>query len=428
VKYPLTIRGSLALLGGAYLFFGPASSNADLVAGIIGATLIVLIIFITIINLLLWQRIKKTLSASIRSSDGIVEASRIERFVINLPVVNLLPLTEIRAGLKWSRPGVTTYLHSLVGRDYRPRVLIEDIRFPHRGNWGIDGLSCELRDIFGLSAIRWIAPASESNIRVNPGESYSHHIPVISTSERSGDAIEQKLTRSGDPYDLKAYHPTDGMKRIIWKLFAKSGELYSRLEEFSMTPEGRISALVIAGPKDDALCNWALGYLREMESLALDLVVGATGMHGISAPIATSSEAAKNLLIDSTWTSPWNDKNTSEAILKEIRENVEQVKIAGSAGGSRLTRMIIFVSGQSIKSKEQVLALQEIGSELEMTGIAPIFCCQEVKGPLLRQSGLKKRLKEILFEENQPTEQADSFENFPNFLKVCANSQWHVII
>jgi hypothetical protein len=195
-----------------------------------------------------------------------------------------------------------------------------------------------------------------------------------------------------------------------------------------MTPEGRISALVIAGPKDDALCNWALGYLREMESLALDLVVGATGMHGISAPIATSSEAAKNLLIDSTWTSPWNDKNTSEAILKEIRENVEQVKIAGSAGGSRLTRMIIFVSGQSIKSKEQVLALQEIGSELEMTGIAPIFCCQEVKGPLLRESGLKKRLKEILFEENQPTEQADSLENFPNFLKVCANSQWHVIV
>jgi hypothetical protein len=428
VKYPLTIRGSLALLGGAYLVLGPASSNADLVAGIIGATLLALIISITIINLFIWQNLKKALSGSIRSSDGIVEASRLERFTINLPTINLLPLTEIRVGLKWTQTGVATYTHSLEGRDSKPRTLIEDIRFPHRGNWGIEGLNCELRDIFGLSAIRWIAPTTEKNIKVSPGDSYSRHIPVISTSERSGDAIEQKLTRSGDPYDLKAYHPTDGMKRIIWKLFAKSGELYSRLEEFSMTPEGRVSTLIIANPKDDSLCNWALGYLREMEALSLDLVVGAAGMHKISASTATSTEAAKNLLVDTTWTSPWDERNSSETILKELREDMELVKIAGSTGGSRLTRLIIFVSGQSIKSQEQVAALQQLGNEIENAGISPIFCCQEIYGPIQKKSAINKAIRNILFEENSLTGQSNALNNFPNFLKVCANSQWHVII
>lgn len=428
MKYPLTLRGTLGLIGGAYLFLGPASNQADLVAAIVGSTIVSIIIIIAAINFYYWVKIKKNLTARLSASGNSIESSKPERFVTTVSPIQLLPLTELRIGINWSHSELRGTVHAIAGRDLGERKLVEDVTFPHRGNWEIGGLKCSIRDIFGLVSLDWIAPINESNIRVAPGETYSKYIPVLSTSERAGDHVEQHTTRTGDPYDLKAYHPSDGMKRIIWKLFAKSGELYSRLEEFAMTPEGRVTCLILAGAQDDKVCNWALGYLREMESLSLELFIGTAGMISSADAVATSSQAALDLMIDTAWQSPWNSNSTKELLTKALLADAEATIEAASTQGSRLTRLIIFVAGESVISQAQVEALTELGYHLEKLGVQPIFCCQEITGVIESEPKFKTIIKKALFDISEAQNVLASRESFPNFLKICANSQWHVII
>jgi hypothetical protein len=428
VKYPLTLRGTLGLIGGAYLFLGPASNQADLIAAIIGSTIVSIIILIAAINFYFWSKIKKKLTGSLSASGNLIESSRPERFVITLSPLQLLPLMELRANINWVQKKLRTTTHSIAGRELGERKLVEDLTFPHRGNWEIEGLKCSIRDIFGLVSLDWIAPLSSSSVRVAPGESYSKYIPVLSTSERAGDHVEQHTARTGDPYDLKAYHPSDGMKRIVWKLFAKSGELYSRLEEFAMTPEGRVTCMIVAGPEDDQLCNWTLGYLREMESLSLELFVGAAGMTNSADVVATNSQTALDLMIDTVWQSPWISSTSKDPLIKSLLTDAEATVEAASTSGSRLSRLIIFVSGESIASAAQVEALTELGCYLEKLGVQPIFCCQEITGVIPSEPKLKTVIKRSLFDDSAIKNTTANRENFPNFLKVCANSQWHVII
>jgi hypothetical protein len=316
----------------------------------------------------------------------------------------------------------------LVGKNRAERTLVEDVIFPHRGEWEISGVRISIGDIFGLTRLSFLNKSSTPLIRVKPGQQYSKHIPVISSSERAGDAIEQNLVRTGDPYDLKQYHPADGVKRIIWKLFARSGDLYSRLEEFAMTPEGKVAAFILAKKTDDALCNWSLGYAREMESLGLELIVGVSGISVALSDIANSSQSAEDLLIKNTWTSSWGTQRAAKELKDDLISDIQKVISQASSSESNLSRILLFISGESVADKNHLEALIELGNFLEHQKITPIFCCQENKLVRKVEPKFAKLIDKIIFESDRANEPPDTQGNFSQFLKVCANSQWHVII
>lgn len=428
MKYPLTTRGSLAAIGATYLLLGPAQSRADLVAAIIGSTAIALIFLSFIICIVSFLRTRRSFSTSIFTSNDNTQSGITERLVLKTSPIQLPPLFESRIQIIFKHEGAFPKEHVLVGKNRSERTLVEDITFPHRGEWEISGIQVGLGDIFGLTRLSFLSKSLTPFIRVKPGQQYSKHIPVISSSERAGDAVEQHLVRTGDPYDLKQYHPADGVKRIIWKLFAKSGDLYSRLEEFAMTPEGKVAAFIIPMKTDDALCNWTLGYVREMESLGLDLIVGAAGMSTTGSELASSYQSTEDLLIKNTWATSWGTKLTPAELKDSLIRDIEKVITRASTSDSTLSRVLLFVSGESVADKNHLQALVELGNFLETQKIAPIFCCQENKLVGKVEPKLAKLVDKLIFEADPSVSTADTEGNFSQFLKVCANSQWHVII
>ncbi len=427
MKYPLTLRGTLAIIAATYLLIVPAKSHADLVSALIGSSTILVILGAAIIALFLWLRLRHTLSPQLSTSGDTLKALRQERIVTTLLPVKLPPLFEIRATLHWAQDGITPYTHRIDGRDSKPRQLIEDVIFPHRGHWRVSGISCELRDIFGLTSLFWREPTGEVTVRVEPCvDVHPKYIPVVSSSERTGDAVEQQLTRTGDPYDLKSYHPADGSRRILWKLFAKSGALFSRLEEFSMTPEGRVVIFILAGKDDDILCQWALSYINELEELKLDVFTGCSGMHrGNHAP-ARTLDATRELLINTTWSSYWQKAESFSAA--EINSDLGGLISTSANTGQRLSKILVFVNGDSIIEANQVSALSTLGKQLEDQGIKPIFCVQERTSTQSTSSSIKESLNRFILASPEPMDQRKNPESYPQFLKVCAEAQWHVIV
>jgi len=99
-------------------------------------------------------------------------------------------------------------------------------------------------------------------------------VPVLTSSYRAGDLISDANERRGDPFDLKPYHPSDGIKKILWKVYAKTGELISRHPEQSMTPEGQVFIFSVNNVEDDHVCGAALDYTKKLEDLSLDVFSG----------------------------------------------------------------------------------------------------------------------------------------------------------
>lgn len=433
MKYPLTLRGTLAIIAATYLLIGPAKTHADLVSALIGSTTILVILGAAVTALVLWLKIRHSLGPQIASSGDSVKALRLERIVTTLLPIKLPPLFEVRASLQWAQDGIIVTTHRIDGRDTKSRQLIEDISFPHRGHWKLLGVSCVLRDIFGLTSLSWLEPVGDLSIRVEPSvDVHPKYIPVVSSSERAGDAVEQQLARTGDPYDLKSYHPADGSRRILWKLFAKSGALFSRLEEFSMTPEGRVVIFVLAGKEDDVLCQWALSYIKGLEELKLDVFVGCAGMsHSTSSP-ARSFDSTLELLIDSAWDTYWqkdsyrqkSESDSTTALSLDISK-----LISGSTyTGQRLSRILIFVNGETIGSASQVSALSRLGQQLQDQGIKPIFCVQERISSKSTSSSISNTLSRFIVASAETGDRVEDPNSYPRFLKVCAEAQWHVIV
>ncbi len=429
MRYPLTTRGSISLAGAVYLLVGPAQHHADLVAGIIGSTTLAITALLLLVGGLTFLKIRRNLNLNIYTSGKDLLTENPERVVVKVNSIQLPPLLESRLKIKFKHPGILSKEYILSGRQNSERTLVEDITFPHRGDWEVAGIEVSIGDIFGLTKLSYLNKTATPIIRVKPGSQYSKHIPVISSSERTGEEMEQNLVRTGDPYDLKQYHPADGVKRIIWKLFAKSGDLYSRLEEFAMTPEGKVAVFVVAAKNDDSLCNWTLNYLREMESLGLDIIVGASGLKKLGGKtLAKSFTEAEELLIQTAWTSPWGNETDSATLKQQLVEDAAQVLEGATTTDTNLSRVLIFVAGESISNQSQLDALIELGAMFEQKRIDPVFCCKESKEVKKIETPILKLFDKVIFDSASVTSESPNNDSFSKFLKVCASSQWHVII
>ena len=228
------------------------------------------------------------------------------------------------------------------------------------------------------------------------------------------------FNRHGEPFDIKSYHPSDGVKKIVWKAFAKRGELLSRHPEASMTPEGFVVILVVAGPEGDTACAHAIAYTSSLEQLNLEIIASCEGARGRSP--AHSPEAFKELLIDSVWDTTPDERGHLQ------RDAAALLDYCGQLTPSiTVNKLLLFCSAERISSPEAAQELYDLAEWLSNQRITPVFCLTTPStfSENRKTTTLDMVSRLVIAPERSPGALV-SGEAYNNFLSSCLHRQWEV--
>lgn len=355
---------SLAILA-LLLFIGPATQESDIIASVLSFAFAAVLILLPVLTVAQGLRLKKTLGATLvapDASNSALVAGRPSELLLNVSGISLLPFYSLRIELCFNNPNVTGPEHRLLGGSPVSRKLPHNAIFPHRGIWKVEEFSIRLEDKLGLSYLSWILPTQEQQLFVvAPAPATPQHLPPLSSSERPGDLLSDSKQKLGDPFDLKRYHPSDGIRKVAWKIFARTGELITRHPEPSMTPEGLHIVYIVCDPEDDYCASVALHHCRSIEDLGLKIIAGCDG--ALDSPTAHSSDEVEAMLIRSVWNSELKQESFTAFI---ARAKVE-------LGQSQLSRVLVLVPEGSLREDHIIEHVQQIGTQLEQLAAKPVF-------------------------------------------------------
>ena len=143
------------------------------------------------------------------------------------------------------------------------------------------------------------------------------------------------------------------MKRILWKTYAKSGQLVVRRPEPAVIPEGEVAVYLVAGADEDHVAGALLGYLNQLEESRVVVLFGTDGFgsmkgpafyHDPRRPHAAPNNAFTSVpqqMLSAMNQSVWNElAGTGRGFgrylqaLDEATRRVSQVIVFGPGGGS----------------------------------------------------------------------------------------------
>lgn len=414
---PLSSRAVALTLFITYLLLGPVSTHSDVVSAALAYGLLGMLCLAAVVVLgqgLMLRRIVLTL---IPPAEEVVPGEP-ARIALVLPATRILPFTSLEITLESQTCEFPKAALRVSGFSTDERRLLLDMPFPHRGSWEISAIRCELRDAARLLRFGWRQSVTASVVVVPPAAAETR-LPLISSTQRPGDMLTDAHNRQGDPFDIKAYHPSDGIKKIVWKAFAKRGELLSRHPEASMTPEGFVVMLALAGPEDDQVCAAALAYAQATSELGLDMVLGCEGVNG-RAP-ARSVDAARTLLVDSVWDAQVSAGASIEADTTDLLDYC-----ASLAAGLKVRKLLIFCSGDRA-ARDGGEHFLKLAAWLAAQQVEPIFA---LSAPARLQEsprkGLVRSILPLLLEPNSTAPAEAPIAGYQRFLSRCLSDQWEV--
>ena len=223
-------RGFLFLAGAVYLVTWPGRQHADLVASTVGASLLLILGLIGIATLINGIALIRRVHVEVRPPIGGRESTsnpetelvsgEERRFLLNVEYPFILPLFILEIKPQLAASGTSFSRQRIAGWSKGHTRLFDDIEFPHRGIWRVDSIDLTFSDIFGLTQLRWRQGSDEAvqTIEVSPPREHGTSLPVITSTIRAGDEVADITHRKGEYYDLKPYHPSDGMRKILWKV------------------------------------------------------------------------------------------------------------------------------------------------------------------------------------------------------------------
>ena len=416
---PLSGRSVAALLLLLYLLVGPVRKSTDNVSASLTYALIIVIVLAAAIVVAHGVALKRYLSASIGAPEQPGVSGEVVRVFLALGGAKILPLFVLDMRLLFERPGASPALVRVSGFSESDRRAHVDLTFPHRGEWDIRGIECTLRDVTGLTRFSWIIP-QQTAVTIAPIPTHDSHLPVLSSTQRPGEMMIDIFNRQGEPFDIKSYHPSDGVKKIVWKAFAKRGELLSRHPEASMTPEGFVVILTIAGKEGDKACSRVVAYTESLTRLNLEIIASCEGANGRAA--ARSPEALRELLIDSVWDARPEHGDHLQRDAASLLDYCAQL-----TPSLKVSKLLLFVSAERLSLPGQARQIEDLAAWLSAQGITPVFCLSHPSEnvDLTSPSKLSKLSRLLVAPEVDKTE-ASSARSYHTFLSSCLQRQWEV--
>lgn len=404
------------MAGCAYLLLGPVRANTDIVSVSLVSALLAVLLLTAVTVSLAGLALHRSMTVTVSPPGQPTTSGEETRIILSVSPARILPFTSLELSLVFEHSGAVPALARVSGTRREARVIPLDLNFPHRGSWDIRSVMCRYRDITGLVNHTWEIP-QQTGVVITPPLAYESRLPILSSVQRPGDQVVDIFNKQGDPYDIKAYHPSDGLNRIVWKAFAKRGELLSRHPEASMTPEGFVVVFVVALQQDDDTCARALAYTESLEKLNLQIIGGCLG--GYDHPPAHTSNDLRELLIDSVW-----EASSSRTLQRDAAALLDNC--AQSNPGAAVSRLIIFVSGDFVAEDEQRKELGSLAMWLENQGIAPTFCLSPSRA--IGHSKSPRLLDRIttFVVEPLPTKSSTAPPAHTVFLTECLRHNWEV--
>jgi Protein of unknown function DUF58 len=360
---PLTGRGCCLLFAlPVCIAFG--LQFFDVILTIIGLTLFPLLILILLTGVWTASRLKRNARLQFRGPafGSFVEAGALTPCALTAEKCWFLPLFTLKTEVHFKESTVQPSTVILRARYSGDLILEPHLTFPHRGNWTADYAHMQIEDVFGITRIKWLhALSTQTQLPVYPRNPETIRFPLMPTSFRAGDEALSDTRRDGEPFDLKRYHPSDGLRRIVWKVFARTGALIARHPEHAMTPEGKSCFFVVAEREDDIVCSAALSYASHLEASGCELFAGCLGIQ--ERPIATSNETLLSLVIESVW----------DADIKVLQRDLESFWAHLNKQSLFSTNVILMISRRLLTSQQSYEQVLSSAEWLNGKGIKPIF-------------------------------------------------------
>jgi hypothetical protein len=363
------------------IYFSLVTETNDIIALVVVTTLGLFLILLAIFVLFFGKLIKRRASFTIQSSSNqnFCYSQTKNTFLISLKPITIPILCNLEITLKFKNETAPCFKAIIASANKKSKPIKWEHIFSHRGIWEIAEANYALKDYFGIFKYRWtdnFDSGQSFKIKVFPAKASYLGIPTLASTHKEGDSIVQPPKRSGDYLDMKRYHPSDGAKRILWKLYAKSGELFTRHPEEAVSPSGLAVLYCLSKTKDDRLAQIFSQYITDLERAGIDIMAGCLGSQirsenrTDSISIATNSSLATELLINSAWDA---DKLKDEdSILKELGLFIKKCK--NHLKDSHINSFIIFTSDLYLSNPWQLASTKAIGGFLKKQGIEPIFC------------------------------------------------------
>ncbi len=422
LRVPLlfTLRGLILLGLVLYLFLGPASNENDIIASVLAFSIAAVLTLLPALTVAQAIRLRRLLQFSLHppelNSETLVSGANLA-FLLQAEPVSLLPFFSLKLQIVFRTAGVTNTEHVFSGTTPLQRKLPHKIFFPHRGVWNIDHFYISVQDQLGLSSLAWIAPARDpKSFRIFPVAQTAPQLPTLSSSERPGDVLTDTRQRLGDPFDLKRYHPADGIRKVAWKIFARTGELITRHPEASMTPEGVVAIYVVARQNDDNIAAVAADHAQHIQNLGLELLASCDGNIGL--PVAHTPSDLRNLLVDCAWESATACSDSFSKFLDDTQAFL---------GQARLSRVLILVGEHALESEQALQHCRNIGDRLEQIGAQPTFAfVTDQRAAIERAQQTPGSLRQLFFESAQPRT-VISQPRTDLLLQLCSNRSWECL-
>lgn len=276
---PFTLRGALVVVLSVISIYFYAIAQNDLVIAVVAG----IALFISALSICVALTLRLLLARSIQIElifpEGIVHSKSHIPCGIKVEGVSVLPFFSLSLERNFTHKAVKAPLHIIRGRGKTKeiRYLSDYLIFPHRGLWKVDGIRLAVQDIFGLCSISWTYPIEES-IEVSPPFCRIRTLSVLASSSKSGEEVSYARERTGDWFDLKPYQPSDGVKRILWKTFAKTRQLVVRRQEPAIIPDGKVAVYLLAKKEEDPVAAAAYDYVRQLEEQEVSVLFGTDAL------------------------------------------------------------------------------------------------------------------------------------------------------
>lgn len=340
---PCTLRGLIALVLATAAVRTLAIAEFDLVANVVGWS----ILFLTAVTFLAVVILRFRLSGRLEATAHFATAAVISRAPVHggISVRNssLPPFFTLEIRRIFAHTGVKAPIHIVSGYQApeSPRLLVDEITFPHRGLWELRSLECRISDALGFCALRWRLPLNH-RIQVSAADLPIIPLPIVASSHRSGEDLSTATERTGDLFDIKAYDPSDGIRRIMWKTYARSGELVSRRPEPAAIPDGELAIFLIAEREEDWVAGALQNYLEQLAANDIEVLFGtdtfaASNTSRISANGYLTRRHEIQEAIDGD---VWRDSAGSGAGFSAFLESL-------ASRGRSLDQVVIFVSAEN---------------------------------------------------------------------------------
>ena len=146
---------------------------------------------------------------------------------------------------------------------------------PSRGHWASDSFSLRVRDVMGL--VRWERSLRERDEFVVAPEPRGFALRPLPGGGGRDQSSPESFRRSDELLDSRKYHPGDDARRINWKQYGHSGELFLRIGEREPPPEARYLIIVDPARLRGTTKAASRAYCEELIALAAGCALELSG-------------------------------------------------------------------------------------------------------------------------------------------------------